>query len=268
MAVKLPPLFSEAFEAPIWEMHLSNNYLLISTRNKEKLEVAFNVFDLKNNVFLWRDIVFEEPWWIGVSHFFNDVIVFHTFADSQDLEQKSLFGFNIIDKNVIWALDQVNPVQFNQGNILCVKSDLEENELIDIRIKDGSFLAAPNALKNPQKIKSTLIPNTCYNPLHYVEGSTAFETVAKFLKLQLDITLVGACDYLEYKSHILVSYFVKNEDNLVNSLAVFDGEMRVIDSIVLDSNLNGLASDTFFIVNEALIFVKNKNLLSGLLIEN
>ncbi len=101
-----------------------------------------------------------------------------------------------------------------------------------------------------------------------MEGSTAFETVAKFLKLQLDITIVGACDYLEYKSHIIVSYFVRSDTTLVNSLVVLDEEMRKVDSIALDSNLNGLASDTFFIVNEALIFVKNKNLLSGLLIKN
>lgn len=266
--MKLPPLFSEAFEAPIWEMHLSNNYLLISTRDKEKFEVAFNMFDLSNMTFLWKDIVFEESWWIGVSHYFNDVIVFHTYADSQDLEQKSIFGFDIINKDVIWAFDQINPMQFNDGHIICAKSDSEEKEIIDVRITDGSFSIVDDLLENSQKINTSLIPNMIHNPLHYVEGSTAFESVAKFLKLQLDVTIVGACDYLEFNSHTMMSYFVKSDDGLVNSLVVLDDEMRVIDSIVLDSSLNGLASDTFFIVNEALIFVRNKNLLSGLLIKN
>ena len=268
VAVKLPLLFSEAFEAPIWEMHLNGNYLLISTRDKEKLEVAFNLFDLTSNTFLWRDIVFDEPWWIGVSHFFNDVIVFHTYADSQDLEQKSLFGFNTIDKSVIWALDQVNPVQLNEGSIVCLKLDTEEKALIDINIKDGSFSAVDKLPESSPKKSNSLIPNLSYNPLHYVEGSTAFESVAKFLKLQFNIEIVGACDYLEYKASIIVSYFEKSDDELVNTLFVLDEKLELRESYVLDSSLKGLASDTFFIINEALIFVRNKNLLSGLLIEN
>jgi len=88
------------------------------------------------------------------------------------------------------------------------------------------------------------------------------------LKLQFDIDSIGACDYLEYKDSIVVSYFEKNDEYLVNTLVVLDQNLKVIDSYVLDSDLNGLASDTFFIVSEALIFVRNKNLLSGLLIES
>jgi len=266
--VKLPLIFSEAFEAPIWEMHLNGNYLLISTRDKEKLEVAFNLFDLSSNTFLWRDIVFEEAWWIGVSHFFNDVIVFHTYADSQDLEQKSLFGFNIVDRSVIWAFDQVNPVLLNEGSIVCLKLDTEKKELIDINIKEGSFSTAEKLPDITQKKSAALIPNLNHNPLHYVEGSTAFESVAKFLKLQFNVEIVGACDYLEYKASIIVSYFEKSDDDLVNTLVILNDKMELLDSYVLDSSLKGLASDTFFIVNEALIFVRNKNLLSGLLIEN
>jgi uncharacterized protein DUF4905 len=265
--VKLPHLFSEAFEAPIWEMHLSGNYLLISTRNKEKFEVMFNLFDLTSNTFLWKDIVFEEPWWIGVSHFYNDVIVFHTYANSQDLEQKSIFGYNIIDKDVIWAFDQTSPVQMNEGSIVCLRIDEKEKVLININLEDGSF-SDVELEENTKKKSSELISNLCHNPLHYVEGSTAFESVAKFLKLQFNIEILGACEYLEYKTCIIVSYFEKSDENLVNTLVILDEKMKIIDSYVLDSSLKGLASDTFFIVNEALIFVRNKNLLLGLLIEN
>jgi len=266
--VKLPLLFSEAFEAPIWEMHLSGNYILISTRDKERLEVTFNLFDLSNNIFLWKGIVFEEAWWIGISHFHNNVVVFHTYANSQDLEQKSIFGFDILNKEVIWDFEKVNPVQMSGENVFCLKLGTEEQALIHINIMNGSFSVIDKQPEHTEKKANSLISELSHNPLHYVEGSTAFETVAKFLKLQFDIDSIGACDYLEYKDSIVVSYFEKNDEYLVNTLVVLDQNLKVIDSYVLDSDLNGLASDTFFIVSEALIFVRNKNLLSGLLIES
>ena len=264
--MKLPLLFSEGFDAPIWEMHLNKKYLLISTRNQKILEVTFHLFDIESKEFLWRDLVFEEPWWIGVTHFYDDTIVFHTYQNSQDLESKSIFGFNWIEKEVVWVHEGCNPIRVIKSDVFCEKTGGDIKEIFRADIKKGTKVILKELPAFDQKKKNVMVSKPTQNPLHYVEGTTAFESVAKYLKLKQNIDIVGACDYLEHNDRIVISYFEEKKEGKENTMLVLDKELNMIDFFILSSGLSGLASDTFFIVNEALIFVRNRSQFMGLLI--
>jgi len=266
--VKLPVLFSEAFDSPIWELHLNDDHILISMRNQDKHEVSFSLFNLSTLTFLWKSIVFEEPWWIGVTLFSQDMIVFHTYSNSKDIEEKSIFAYNWKDTEVVWAFSQFNPVQLYKDSLVCSKLGTQKKELVHINLKDGSELVIDELPKQDERKSEPLISNLSQNPLHYVEGTAAFESVAKFLKLKFKIKIFGACDYLEHQGGIVISYFQNDDNDKINRLIVLDKNLEMLDSLVLDPTHKGLASDTFFIVDEALIFVKNRSQLMGLLIRN
>jgi hypothetical protein len=92
--------------------------------------------------------------------------------------------------------------------------------------------------------------------------------VVRFLKEFAEVDLVGTCDYLEYEGLIFISAHEKLEQNLTNRLYVFNTNGELVLTEVLAQHSKGLASDTFYIVNEQLIFVKEKREVKCYLIKD
>ena len=268
MPEKLPLLFSEAFDAPVWEMHFQSGSLLISTRDEDKKEVAFTLFDLHSKTFCWRDLIFEEPWWVGVTHITDDHIVFHTFQDSKDFQKKSIFGFDAERKEVVWVLEGYEPVERLKEGLLCYKKEGDALSHFLIEYKTGEVSPVVDQKMEIKKNEFKSISLEAIYPFHYLEETSSFDSVARFLKLKHDINIVGACDYMEHKERVIISFFEKSGELFRNLLIVLNGEGHLIHQESIAEDLKGLAHDTFFIASEALIFVKNRSRLKGLLIED
>ncbi|MFT7381857.1 MAG: hypothetical protein ACI9Z3_001749 [Roseivirga sp.] len=254
--------FSETFPSDIWETALSGEYLLIGCREGDKMEATFSLYDLKQHNFLWKSISFDESWWVSIYAFVDNIIVFQIFNDSQNIEARSLFGFEITRMEAVWSVDNVNVLGLS-GQVLKLKSQETENDFFKIDITTGEEIKLDS-----EKLDQENVSNGIILPFHYTEENPYFQTVKQFLAEFADLHLVGACDYLEYNGLILISAHEKLEQNLSNTIVVFDGSGNLILKEVLAEQSKGLASDTFYIVNEQLIFVKEKREMKGYLIEN
>lgn len=258
MSKQLSPLFSEIMSANIWQTHFSDDNLLVSCRDNEQMEASFSLYSLTRRSFLWRDLVFEEPWWISVCEFVNDIVVFQTFTDAQNIEERSVFGFNINLQEVVWAVDNATVVSINNTELF-----LKSNETTArFNLNTGEELVEDSEFH--QKSMS----QEAFFPFHYGKESPYFETVASFLKQFANKSLVGACDYLEYGGMIFIAAHEQLEQNLINTLYAFDKTGVQVFTEVLENRAQGLASSTFYIVNDQLIFVKEKRELKGYLIKS
>ena len=130
------------------------------------------------------------------------------------------------------------------------------------------ILKGNNKGQKRSKELTSSVHNGTSQTLHYVEESSGFVSVAKFLSLKLGVSAVGASDYFENDHYIIVSFHERGEERLINTLVVFNTAGELQHKEALDSDLKGMVAHTFFIVDEALIFVKNRSQLMGLLIEN
>ncbi len=70
-------------------------------------------------------------------------------------------------------------------------------------------------------------------------------------------------DYAECKNLLLISYYIYVESELANYLAIFDSQGQVVLHQAMALRVEGLGLDTFFILNNQLIFVKDKTQLQG-----
>ena len=262
MPKQLNPQFSETLPSDIWETALSGNHLLIGSREGDRMEATFSLYDLQQHNFLWKSISFDESWWVSIYTFVDSIIVFQIFNDSQNIEARSLFGFEITKMEAVWSVDNVNVLGLS-GQMLKLKSQEAENEFFNINITTGEEIELDS-----EKIDKENVSNGIILPFHYTEENPYFQTVKQFLAEFADLKLVGACDYLEYNGLILISAHEKLEQNLSNTLYVFDETGNLVLKETLAEQSKGLASDTFYIVNEQLIFVKEKREIKGYLIEN
>lgn len=252
MPLQLAHKFSLLFKHNIWEVRASGSYVLITTRDTEQLQVAFSLFDIDKNNFIWQDISFEESWWISVYHFSGEMIVFQTYTDTQDIEARSIFGFDLKTMEANWSINDVS-VRLRGKSWLevCPIRDETAGSFV-INIKTGEttehFPKAPHSPGEPGQIA----------PNHYEADSPHFKTLADFLQSKWDMITDGSCDYLETNDFFIISANSKSEKYYDLNLFVFDHSGNLLLREKLDSDMKGLATGTFFILNQTLIFVREK----------
>lgn len=96
---------------------------------------------------------------------------------------------------------------------------------------------------------SSIIQPTIYEPT-----SDYFKTVGDFLGLDLPCS----CEYLEWSNKIILSYYLRSGKVFDRHLLVLRDGKKLIKE-VQDAEMKGFASGSFFVLNNQLIFVKNRN---------
>ncbi|WP_305982090.1 DUF4905 domain-containing protein [Roseivirga thermotolerans] len=240
--------FSQPFESPVWEVKCHDDKLLINTRNHENFHSAFALVDLKNKELLWQGLEFEDPWWVSAYHLYNNVVVFQKFEDTQNIESRSVFGFDLQKQEVVWSLENVKLL--GAQNHLLYLTMPEAEEKLSFDVLKGDWTEA-------QKVDRE-VPLEQY-PVHYEVDNPHFETLARFLDLKAGLELKGSCDYLEASGTIFIAANHVMDELKALTLCVFDESGNLLLRESLDSGVKGLVSGAFFIVQDALIFVTGKN---------
>lgn len=246
MSIQLEPDFSLPFQTDVWEIRQAGERLLITARDSEALEVTFSLFDLNKRAFLWQQLAFEESWWISAYQFTGSFVIFQTYNDTQDIESRTAFAFDVAKEEALWSIEEVKLQQVN-NQVIRYTTEAGESALIEI---------ATGALVDEAGVSDQLESGAF--PLHYEAESKHCETLNKFLQKKCGTSFVGGIDYLEYENFILISGNSREEDTYSLHLFVFDVEGNLLLQEIMENDLKGLASGTFFIVNQALIFVKEK----------
>lgn len=260
MSKKLHLHFSKSFSANIWEQSLSEDRILFTLRDQEKMQVSFSLMDLSDGSLIFEDISFEENWWVSAYHFFGNVIVFQFFEDTQNIESKSYFALDINSHEAIWSLEEVMAVG-RSGDFIQLRTTGADEGVFWIDIRSG---------ETHESKPDDYIPNgTSYEqqfPLHYTEESPHFGTLRAFLKQKISVEAKGAFDYLERDGLIMMAWHEAGAEGLEHGLLVLTEEGELLLRQPLDTKLKGLVSGAFFIAGEQLIFVEGRNTLKSYLI--
>lgn len=245
---------SNAFKGVIWNTMAdgNNNRLFLEVRDVQEKKVSFSALNLQNNEWLWKDISFEEPWWISLGAIAGDVLLLVIYTDQTNPDKKSLLAYDVLRNEITWWY---NGFSLSGANALYVKgvdSKFPAKEIL-LDVSTGKPLPGAGVVDFALSQNFPVI-----KPFQYQEGTGHFDTVAEFLRTRCDIVPAAVIEYLEHKSLILVSVFVKERD-LANYLYVFTDSGQVLLKEKLGDYLKGVGLDTFFVFSDYLIFVKNKH---------
>ncbi|MEM9388868.1 MAG: DUF4905 domain-containing protein [Bacteroidota bacterium] len=240
--------FSHSFDGKVWniESEVNGDYLVIEVRNEDSLTAAFFTYNTLDHSLSGSPIILEETWWVGITGAVGKVIIFHTFTDTENPQQKSFFAWDIEKKKVIWAKTDISLVEFGDRYIRARRED----ELIFINMETGEEEATEEFMKLIENKRIRL-------PFHYVPDTDHYNTVSGFLRMiGMDADSGYGIDYLEVSGLVILSYYLK-ADHLENRLIVIDTEKRVLLKEKLGVGLKGIADRPFFVYGDSLIFVKD-----------
>lgn len=244
--------FSQTFTGVIWNTITvpESDLLIIETRNDALREVRFSAFDYKQNAFLWREILFDEAWWIGITAASANVLLVHLYSSMENPDDKGLIAFDINQQKILWQCDHFSFVCLRENSVEG-NFTTDDKEPAVLNLLTGQIM---DSREDATAVKENI---SLLKPFQYVEGHPYFETVKTFLQRKLNATVVAAVEYLEHNAFIFISYYVKN-DSLANYLVVVTENGAIVQHEIIGDQLKGLGLETFFILSGCLFFVRNK----------
>ena len=202
---------------------------------------------------IFEGIGFEEEWWLSVFLFNGKQIVFQVYNDTQDIEDRSVFCFDIQAEEVLWSIDGVKLQQVNPTTIRCTGVHGEEQEPFLIDVATGNTL--------DELTEDGLAPSSPLFPLMYDTDNSYHTMLVEFLGQRGVSGVVGGIEYLEYNDLVIFGINVEEENTYSLKLFVYDAAGTLLLDLDLEKGLSGRASGAFFILDQALIFVMEKRRL-------
>ncbi len=253
MADNLEFKSSHSFAGLIWNTlaDTENKRLFLEVRDVQQKRVSFSALNLQNNEWLWKDVSLEETWWITLASAAGDFLLFTVYTDRGNPDKKSLLAYNILKNEISWWYNGFSLSGANHRYVRGVDSKFPSREIIL-----DAFTGKP--LQDVEFDLGVSQNFPVIRPFQYEQRSGHFDTVKNFLQSRLGIHPVISIEYLEWRSLIVMSVFLKEAD-LANYLYVFDSSGELMLKEKLGENLKGVGLDTFFIFSDHLIFVKNKH---------
>lgn len=242
------------FTGTVWNIvaHPARPVLIVESRDEESKTVRFSAYNIGTDSFLWRDFELEERWWVSVSAFAGDVVLFTVYLDKQNPDRKSVVAIDHLTRKILWWR---NNFAFSgvTSNIVQGADAQAGMKFLSLNLRTGEPLENSEELPGEENF-------LLRRPLQYLEETVHFETVAQFLKTRLGVRAVSAIEYLEIDGFVVISFYT-DSGSLANYLIVIDHDGITHLSEKIGEQLKGIGLDTFFLFAGYLIFVKNKRAL-------
>ncbi len=254
----LKPVFSQLFDGHIWKIYpdSKDSLLILEIRNYENRVVSFAAVDINKQQILWDNLTLKETWWTGIEAVNSGKIIFHGYNHVQYSNHIGMICYDARKQKFLWE-EQALVFYRSAGEKIYAqnKNDSFSSVYMELDFKTGEKIRDAEAIEIPE-IETNIFP------VFYSEIDSNFSRILLFIYKIAKVKAEKAVEYLEYNNHIFISYYLMGEDNkLTNQLLVFNGKAEIVFETILDSNLDGVGIQTFFVYQNQLIFVKYKKTL-------
>ena len=245
-----------SFQANIWKilLNIENSLLVVELRDEELRQTSFVGINLKNGKILWTQNKLQEKWWIGLLETKGNFVLLHGYKDLQTPIHLKTYVLNVLNGDLLWKNESTKPIGFSSDNTI-VGQEEQESDYLMYNPNSGKVVKqiSPSSYIKDNQASSIVNPN------YYSIDNKYFEKIAHFIQhLNDGLIAEEALEYLEYNGKIITSFYAKKAEKFVNYISVVseDGEVLLLEE--LGRELNAVSADTFFLVKEKLVYLKNK----------
>ncbi len=248
--------FQLQVEGVIWKQFIdtSTNQLVIEVRNADLHQVSFHTIDLNTGNVVNAIEPEDETWWLGIEDVCDGKIIVHGYESEQSPIHHRVYCFDAFTGEQLWKNEEVYFYQ-KEAQSLWVNS--KENVFQRLALATGKVLEETENVPADNLIKQFV-----ELPFHYTEENTHFLTLTQFLEQQQQIQAVKAIEYWESASRIVISYYICDDSQkLENYLLILSTDGEILFQDCLESQLNGIGMDTFYVYKNQLFFIQEKKIL-------
>jgi hypothetical protein len=283
----LIPLFKEKRLKPVWNFDAgtliwrifftSNNLMIGETRNQETKSTSFFCVDLHSGKPLWRNVGFDEPWWIGIEAVYKKWMILHGFVRPDIPEHRGVRVIDVESGKLLWRNDDLTFWFLDNEKLYAHKYLFEKHIGSELDIKTGILINEySDNLDTLQELRQKVMQNefSCQQDVIFPEVFNENEAESVIRTAVQRITEGKALeDWIEYLSHrgiLIVSHYhqTKNqtESSLLNNiLSVYDVKSeKTLYSEIITTDAKTPSPDSFFIKNDLVLFIKQQTIVTAL----
>lgn len=246
-----------SFEGLIWKIRLDEEecVLICEIRKESERKVFFSGVDLRKKIRIWN---YEsgEDWWLSLFDSAYGKTVLHGL---EGYDNPRIKGFELLESksgNLLAGEKEIIPLNLMKEGLFCSGPD----DPGKYRLWDFKMLRL-RAVNEGERFYETM-PSSLINPAIYTKENEYFSGLSQYIEKVSGKKAVELIEYREHSDKIIMAFYSREEEKLVNYLLVAQEDGKVLLQETMQRDLKGFASDTFFLWRDLLIFVKNRKELA------
>jgi hypothetical protein len=232
--------FSWKFTDPIWLIKVDqvDSQLGIELRTEETMEHYFAVIHVHSHEVTKIKIPIKMDWWSTLLGIKGNLLIIGVYQNQHNPGPITLMRYDW-KSNVI--LEEIKNFQLHELTDTFIKGKV---------LKEEGFEPLEISLGEEKNMEEISLPTI------FSSKSSAFDTVAAYLRRK-NLEPKEEVAYLEINDHILILYYLQNEE-LMDKHLLWLKEEKVVHEFILDDQVNGISAESFMVLGKKLIFVQNR----------
>ena len=243
----LQPYIHKKFTGTIWRLDIDNSSetLFLEIREQAHKKVYFASIGLDNGIIYFDDFITEERWLTGIETAYHGVLLLHNYQSESRPDHKGIIAVDAKNGEMLWS-DYVSAFHH-----LSVNGPV----IYDTRIQPPKLFLAD---VNTGAILRLYQPSIDGEPENILKFPGELpDDVLKDLPLPVT-ALANTIHYLEYSNFRIVSLHSLVEGALKQHLYIMDGNGVAYEDL-LNTGIQKLQPESFFMHNNRLVYLKNKS---------
>jgi Domain of unknown function (DUF4905) len=246
--------------------------LVIEEREPETKQVFFNCIEIISGKIIFESLQFEEKFWIGIEDVYKDIIFFHKYQKPDMPWHSGIFAFDIKGKKQVWQSEEYNFLFVYDDDLYCYKNKYEGRIYFKLNYNSGELISElgdnPGFLPNLKELRDIEIYNGYEFPETLIPNSDDMAETIDYFRSNDNIS--GKIDYIKVNDLILINYHrIIKDGKLQNCFKALDIRLKkIIFEKILNKKITNFIPDSFFLINDLVFLLKEKDKLIVFLIND
>jgi outer membrane protein assembly factor BamB len=264
-------------EGVVWRVVPTNAGVFVGEdRNLKTKQVSFFCINQTTGEVLWKEISFDERWWIGIEAVCSDRVLLHGFSKPDMPDHKKILALDLFTGRTVWSNDDMRFILAVEDSVFASKDTANGRMIFELNLQTGSILRSlenDHEVLNAAKARMEMLLNDEPEfpmPMNesFAQDEPTFSLVHRHCRSD---DTVAPIEIVDRNNLIFCSYHEKSnmDGGLKNVLKIVDrsdGELMFAET--LDHNLQNTVPDSFFLQGNMLYFVKDRSSLTALSIDD
>lgn len=272
---RIVPKWTFTTKGVLWRLLFSDaNFIVGEDRDTEKKSVTFFCLNAQNGDALWKEISFDEAWWIGIEAIVHDRLYLHGFRKPDMPEHSKIIALDLGTGKVLWRNDQYSFLYATQEKVVAFRDLFEKRMFYELNAATGELIAElQECPPDAYEIKANNHGRTDFLfPQSLSEGNESPSLLQLIERNTHEEEIRGDIEYVRSGGKVIMNFHVvikpasqPNQEVLQNRLHIFDehtGEELFAE--VLNAETPAAVPDSFFVDQSIVYFVTERKTLTAL----
>ena len=206
---------------------------MVEARDQEAKQAKFNALDSTTGIPFWRDLVLDEPWWVGIEDVASDVLLLHKFASPDMPQHQGIIAIGLRTGKLLWSNDELTYWFSHGSSVFAHKMMFEKRVASELNLLTGQLIRefaedfeADLFRKREEAIQ------TSQNQLQFPEIAVFDRLdprVAGIMKKELPaIAVQGTVEYARVGNLVLMNYHIPSKEPTEEGPSL-DNHMKIVN---------------------------------------